>query len=207
MVDYVNQLIPFKQKLIELKTIKKMKETQLFEIQEASKEQEIFLVNAEKARLVCQTVASEIQKDLEYQISNIVTLALTSVGFSYQFKTQFVERRNQTECDMFFVKDGNEVDDLFEGGSGFGAIDVASIALRMAYWSIKKTRALLILDEPSRDLSRDMQEKCSEMIKMLSTELGIQIIVVSHIPELIESADRIINVTNENGYSTVKVIK
>jgi DNA repair exonuclease SbcCD ATPase subunit len=167
--------------------------------------QEQYLLDAEKARVVIQTTASEIQKNLEYRISNLVTMALAAV-FSdpYEFKVEFVERRNQTEADFLFVKRGNECDPL--DSSGFGAVDIASIALRMAIWSIKKTRAIMILDEPSRDLSRDMQSKCSELLKLLSVELGIQMIITSHIPELIECADRVINVENIEGYSKVTVL-
>jgi DNA repair exonuclease SbcCD ATPase subunit len=51
-----------------------------------------------------------------------------------------------------------------------------------------------------------MQGKVSEMIKMLSTELGIQMIIVSHIPEMVDAADRIINVTKENGISKVTIL-
>lgn len=162
------------------------------------------LLATEKARAIAQQVATDLQKDLECQISNIVTMALASVSFDYEFKVSFVEKRNQTECEMVFVRDGNECDPM--DSSGGGAIDIASIALRMAIWSIKKTRAIQILDEPAKFLSRDMQEKCSELIKMLSAELGIQMIIVSHIPEMITAADRIINVENKQGYSIVKEI-
>ena len=184
---------------------KDMLEDSLEKIKKSLSNQEQYLLDAEKARVVIQTTASEIQKNLEYRISNLVTMALAAV-FSdpYEFKVEFVERRNQTEADFLFVKRGNECDPL--ESSGFGAVDIASIALRMAIWSIKKTRAIMILDEPSRDLSRDMQSKASELLKLLSDELGIQMVITSHIPELIECADRVVNVVNENGYSKVAIL-
>ena len=134
----------------------------------------------------------------------MVTLALSSVFEDpMEFKTSFTERRNQVELDFFFVKDGNEYDPMDDGG---GAKDIASMALRMAVWSIHKTRALMILDEPSRNVSRDMQGKVSEMLKMMSTELGIQMVIISHIPEIVECADKVINVVKENGVSKVTVL-
>jgi DNA repair exonuclease SbcCD ATPase subunit len=51
-----------------------------------------------------------------------------------------------------------------------------------------------------------MQEKASQIIKMLSEELGIQMIIVSHIPEMITAADRVINVEAIDGYSKVRVL-
>jgi DNA repair exonuclease SbcCD ATPase subunit len=89
---------------------------------------------------------------------------------------------------------------------GGGAKDIASIALRMAVWSICKTRALMILDEPCKFLSRGLQTKASEMLKMMSTELGIQIIMVSHVEEMITAADKVINVEKVDGISRVTVI-
>jgi DNA repair exonuclease SbcCD ATPase subunit len=167
---------------------------------------EKFLLDSEKARIIVQEVATELQKTLEYRLSSIVTLALNSVGFTYEFKVSFVNRRNQTEVDLQFVKNGNECDPM--DSSGGGALDIASLALRMALWSIKKTRAIQILDEPAKFLSRDLQDKASEILKLLSKDLGIQLIVVSHIPEMIESADRVFVVsTDENENSVVKTIR
>lgn len=161
------------------------------------------LLNIEKARAVVQTVANSLQKSLETRITNIVTMALSAVfDDPYEFKVEFVTRRNQTECDMLFVRNGNECEPI--DSSGGGALDIASLALRMAVWSIKKTRAIQILDEPMRFLSRDLQSKGSEMIKHISEKLGIQIIMISHIPEAIEAADRMLDVSNADGYSVVK---
>lgn len=161
-------------------------------------------MDIEKARSVVQFVANSLQKNLEARITNIVNLALASVfDDPYEFKVAFVTRRNQTECDMFFVKNGNECEPI--DSSGGGALDIASLALRMAIWSIKKTRAIQILDEPAKFLSRDMQDKASAMLRLLSEELGIQLIIVSHIPEMITAADKVFVVENIKGFSSVNV--
>lgn len=163
------------------------------------------VLNSEKARIVVQRAATKAQKNLEFRIENIVTIALSSVfDDPFSFKVKFVDRRNQTECDMLFVKDGNECDPM--ESTGGGEIDIASLALRMAIWSIKKTRAIQILDEPAKFLSRDMQDKCSEMLKSLSEKLGIQMIIVSHIPEMITAADRVFQVQQIEGVSHVRTI-
>jgi len=43
----------------------------------------------------------------------------------------------------------------------------------------------------------------SQLLKEVSSKLGIQIIMISHIPELIESADKIIYVENKNEMSKI----
>lgn len=165
---------------------------------------EVYQEDMEKARIIIQNVALEIQQALEYRISHLVSLALASVFEEpYQFHMEFVTRRNQSECDMFFVKNGNQCEPM--DSSGGGALDIAALALRMAIWSIKKTRALQILDEPCRFLSRGMQIKASQMIKTLSEQMGIQVLMVSHIPEMIESADRVFKATQCDGTTKITV--
>lgn len=191
-----------KDKLIEKKSERAVYQKQLKETIENKKALSIKLENTEKARVIAQIVAQSVQKNLEFQVSNLVSTALASVfPDSYEFKLSFVERRNKTECDLFFVKNGQECDPMT--ASGGGVLDVTNFALRVAIWAIKKTRNLFILDEPFRFVSIDLQEKCSQMVKEISDKLGIQIIMVSHLPNIISSADKIINITNKKGISKI----
>jgi ABC-type glutathione transport system ATPase component len=164
---------------------------------------ETLLENLQKALIIVQKVAEETQKQIEYHISNLVTMALSSVfPDPYEFSLRFVQRRNKTEADLIFSKNGNEGDPMEV--SGGGALDVASFALRAAVWSLKPTRRVLIMDEPFKFVSRDLQPKCFDMMKMISEKLGIQLIVVSHVPEIIDKADKVFEVVNQNGVSIVE---
>lgn len=161
--------------------------------------------NVEKAREAIKTVALQTQKQLELHISSIVSLALSAVfDDPYALTINFVERRGKTEADIKFVRNGQEIDPL--SSSGGGAINIACMALRMSLWSLQpiKTRPLLVLDEPFRDLSLGLQEKAGKMIKMLSDKLGVQFIIVSHKEAFIESADSVFEVTNKKGVSCVR---
>jgi|ADurb_H2B_03_Slu_FD_contig_123_20505_length_1841_multi_2_in_1_out_0_5 DNA repair ATPase RecN len=157
-----------------------------------------------KAREIVQIVASDTQKRIEYQISNLVTSALSSVfAEPYAFTLKFVQKRGRTEAELIFTKENNETSDLINTAGG-GAVDVASFALRIALWSIKKSRNIMIIDEAFRFLSLDLQEKASSMIKEISKKLGIQIIMVSHLPGMIQEADRVIGIENTRGESYVR---
>jgi len=161
--------------------------------------------SAIKVRAFIQKVAKETQSKLEYHISNLVTLAEAAIFPNpYDFEVAFETRRNKTECDLWFVKKGERLDPM--NSTGGGPIDVASFALRCAYWSLKKTRPTLILDECFRNVSADLQTRCSEMIKNVSEKLGIQIIMISHLPRIIESADRVIEITQEKGISKAEIV-
>ena len=158
-----------------------------------------------KARVVIQRVAQKTQQKLEYHISNLVTLAEASVfPEPYEFQAEFVLRRGRTECDLWFVKDGEKMDGLRSVGGG--VLDVASFALRCAFWSLKKTRPILILDEPFKFVSAGLQSKCSEMLVAISRRLGVQVIMVSHLPRIIGNADKIFEVTQSDGISRVEEI-
>lgn len=162
------------------------------------------LTNALAAREIIRIVALKTQEQLEYRISGLVTLALDTLFPGYTFEMKFEERRNKTECDLIFLKDGkNKIYDVLNQDGG-GLADIGSFSLRLAVWSIRKNRRLLVLDEPFKFLSVDLQDKCSELVRQLSEELGIQIIMVSHLPQIISNADKIINVEQTKGISKIE---
>jgi len=173
-------------------------ETALLEINKES------LQHHERALILAKDVAIKTQQQLEYQISELVTLAFAAVFEDpYELKVEFVQRRGKTECDIFFVRDGNKIEPM--SASGGGALDIASFALRVASMRLMSAniRPLLILDEPFRFLSLDLQEKAALMLKEVSKKLGLQVIMVSHNETLIENADNHIKITNRNGFSEV----
>lgn len=165
------------------------------------------LENLEEARIILQKSAQITQKQLSFHIENIVSHALAAVfDEPYEFKVNFVTRRNYAECDLVFVdENGTEMKPL--DSCGYGAADVASLALRVAYWNLSEgVRNTLILDEPTRNLSLDKQPLASMMIKELSEKLGIQFLIVTHNKALAEQADTVFEVTKNFNGSTIKEI-
>lgn len=156
-----------------------------------------------EVRALFQKAAQDTQQKLEFHISNLVSTALAAVfDDPYTFQLEFVQKRNKTEAELWFVRNGEKMKPI--DASGGGAVDVASFALRIAFWSLtKKTRPLIILDEPFKHLSADLQNRASDMLKMLSENLGLQIILVSHIDQLISNADKEFKVSLNRGRSEV----
>lgn len=158
-----------------------------------------------KARELMQRAATLTQSNLADHLSSIVSKALDIVfeEESPKFIVRFVTRRNTTECDMFFSDDGiNEMDPL--DSCGFGAVDVASFALRVAIWALSKSRPVLIADEPFRNLDAERMPRASVMVKILSDELGLQMIIVTHEEDLKECSDKVFVVTKTKEGSTIK---
>lgn len=162
--------------------------------------------NLEDAAIILKIVAQQTQEELQYRISEIVTLALNSVfEDDWTFNIDFVFKRGKTEAEIYIEKNGekyNPMDDM-----GGGIVDVVSFALRIMAWTLQTPQSnnTIVLDEPFRFLSKDMQVKAGVMLKELSDKLNLQFIIVTHEESLIECADRIFTVTQKNGKSEVKV--
>jgi DNA repair exonuclease SbcCD ATPase subunit len=124
----------------------------------------------------------------------------------YEFEVSFEIKGNRTVAECWFVRDGERLDPM--SSTGGGAVDIASFALRVVFWSLlyksKKIRPLMVFDEPFRFVSRDLQQKAGMMMKELSEKLGIQFIMVTHNKDLIEAADNVVEVFLKDGISRVR---
>lgn len=190
--EAVNKLIA-KREHITGEVVKRARETS--ELKQA-------LVHHDEARKLFQIAAQATQKKLEYSMSEIVTLALAAIDDDpYKFKVEFTPRRNSTECDLMFERQENKVNPL--AASGYGAVDIASLALRVSYWAAGNSRNTLIWDEPCRNLAGALHEQASQMIKMLTSKLKLQQIMVTHSETLPEFADAVFEVVKNNGVSKV----
>ncbi len=165
------------------------------------------LVYHEQAREIIRNVGVRTQSQLSYHISDISTLALESI-FSdpYRLEVEFIQRRNKTECDLFFNRDGMQINPL--SAAGGGVIDVASFALRVASWSMQKprSRSTLLLDEPFKHLSTALLPHASAMLKQISERLGLQIILITHTDELSTMADKVYRMKMRSGRSVVQAV-
>lgn len=164
------------------------------------------LEDLEEVRSIFQKASQITQKQLSNKVSTIVSSALAAVFEDpYKFVVEFVSRRGTTECDLMFEKNGKRKDPL--SSCGYGAADIASLSLRVAYWKLDgEARNTLALDEPTRNLDAEKQKLASMMIKNLSKMgEGLQFLIVTHNKDLAESADRQFRVVKENDVSHVIV--
>ncbi len=168
------------------------------------------LRNHEKAREVIREVGLKTQKQLQYNISDITSTALNAVMEEpYELDVQFVQRRNKTECDLYFVRNGEKIDPMDGGG---GPVDIAAFALRVASWSIEnpKSQPVLILDEPFKHLKgEEANRRMLDMVRKIAHKLGIQIIMVSDErvsrQATIEATDKLFEAKMENGQTKINV--
>jgi hypothetical protein len=163
----------------------------LSSLQQQLQEKTLSLHKHEQAKEIIRAVGLQTQQTLQVNISDITSLALEAVfPDPYELKVEFLQRRNKTECDLYFVRDGNRVDPLTASGVG---------AMMQPH-----TRNTIILDEPFRFLSENYQEQAAQMLKQISIKLGIQMIIVTHNETLASSADKVFNVSIRKGISKVQ---
>jgi len=174
---------------------------------------------SEKAQTIIQTVAAATQKELEYRITEPVSLALASIYDNpYKMAANFdITGRGTTECHLGFGRNGNIIKPL--NASGGGPIDIASFSLRIGSWSLAqpRSRPVIISDEPFKWVDKKkIQEDgittmhlAGQMLKDIARSppdgLGLQVIMISHIDELINCADRIIDVSIKKGISEIEI--
>ena len=147
----------------------------------------------EKVRVFFQNVAEEMQQDIANTICMIATSALYAVFPNpYDCKIRFDIKHNVVEASIYFERNGEEYDPIED--SGGGVIDVASFAIRVAFIFLSNRSRVIIADEPFKNVAKAFLPKIPEMVRLLSDKLGVQFIIVSHIQELIDSADKKIKV-------------
>ena len=152
--------------------------------------------DATAAQSIIQAAAKITQQQLEYRISELASLALRTVfPDPYELKVSFEEKRGRTECEITLKRDGEEPVRPMDA-CGHGVLDVAGLAMRLSLWSLRNPRSapVFILDEPFKNVSRDYQPQVAALLRELSSQLGIQFIIVTHEEEIAESADKVFRV-------------
>lgn len=157
----------------------------------------------QESQNLINNVVKLTQQRLKYRLTELGTLALKEVfPEPYELSVEFVQKRNKSECEIYLVKDDVKFDPM--KSTGGGAVDVVAFALRIALWSLRKPklRNLIILDEPLKFLSKDLQYKAGKILKEISERLNVQIIIVTHEADLIPDDGNIISIKqNHKGVS------
>lgn len=168
---------------------------------------------AREALAFIQTVAKKTLQSIELHISNLVSMALSTVDSEFpSFLTEVDIKRDKVELHFYFDIDGNKAAPL--SSSAGGSVDVASFTLKVAFLLLEaeygkgaKPRFTLLLDEPFKNVSPDLQENVSDMLQKLSSKLNLQIIMVSHADDINIRADRTFEVKRVRKKSQVIMLE
>lgn len=167
----------------------------------------------EQAREILREAGLKTQESLSFHIAEITSLAQEVVfDKPYTLGVSFVNRRNKTECDLYFQRDGEQLDPMED--SGGGPLDVAAFSLRVACWCMEDpiSNNVLVLDEPFKHLKGESANlRVLDMVQQISQKLNLQIIMVSDErisrDDIEEKADRLFLVELKDGISQITVMK
>lgn len=141
----------------------------------------------EQAQKLVNEVAADVQHRAHTQLAQIATRCMRAVfgEDAYDLQIRMRERRGRTEADLILTRKGVVIGHAMDSVGG-GVLDVAGFALRLACLLLRRPRLrrVMLLDEPFRFVSAQYHEAIAVMLKELSEELGVQIIMVTHIPAL-----------------------
>ena len=147
-------------------------------------------------------VSANYREDICNLFTNLVTEALTSIfEKDIKFEIKLYSYRNEPAIDILVIENELEVDP--QKSCGGGVNDIISLVLKMIFIYLKTSNRILILDESLKFLSRNYLEQASSFIRDISERMNLQIILVSHKPELEVGCDNLITIEKENNRSVI----
>jgi DNA repair exonuclease SbcCD ATPase subunit len=167
-----------------------------------------------RALEIVKGVGIATQQQLEYHLTEQVSLAMEAVfDAPYRLAVHFEEKRGRTEVALMFARNDMEFPPI--GSAGGGTIDVAAFALRVAYWSMRRDKAvasILLLDEPFSQLKgEDANRRALAIVQELSHKLHLQILMVSdeRVPrdDIIHHADHVYLAQKDALHTTLTLLE
>jgi DNA repair exonuclease SbcCD ATPase subunit len=146
---------------------------------------------------------------VKVKLETLVNSALSFVFPDKQMFFKLIGKKTKTglQYDIYIETDGT-ITSVFDAKGG-GVLDIASLALRIAYLKLYEGSLgqVLILDEPFKNLDIERISNAVAWLSHICKELGIMIITATHITELVNSADSVFAVSMENGISRVEKLQ
>ncbi len=144
-----------------------------------------------------EAIATQGQELIRDRIDKPVTTALRTVyqDNSLAFETEVERSGDRMEVDFRFKKGDRTVTGPILDSEGGGLIDVASFTLRLCLFRLEGCKGPLVLDEPFRHIDQQALPRATEFVNTVTTDMGIQVIVVTHSDVVADLASNIIRLT------------
>ncbi len=142
--------------------------------------------------------ADKRREKFEGKVEALVDAGVKYVfGAHYSFKVKSELSGKQLRTKFYIEEDGLELNILDAAGGGIG--DVVAFLLRVVMLVLRRPaqNRVLILDESLKFLSSEYLSKMATFIPEMAQNLGVQIIMTTHRPELIEAATTLIQVSKD----------
>lgn len=198
------------QRLTELRAartlLRRRKKKLSSKIKKRSRDAAAYQICSELISLAAQITQKGVKKILEESISSAMMAVYDDKDVSFELELAVKSKRLNA---LPWVVEGEDKYSP-EGERGGGLLELLSFAMRVVLWSLKdvQSRPIFILDEPLKFVGDpEMLQKAAKILHSIHKNLGIQIIVVTHVTEFAVIAHKGYRVKQKNRVSRAKVLK
>lgn len=163
-------------------------------------------LTAEQVRTFFNILSEQQRKELEDRVQTLVDYGVRAVfGDDYRFVVRSELRGKAVRTDFYLIDHGIELPLLDATGGGIG--DVVSFLLRIVMLCLARPaqRRVLVLDEPFKFVSAGHFQQLEGLIRDLTQQLGLQIIMVTHKAEVMDMATTLVRVSRQQGLSRAEI--
>lgn len=166
----------------------------------------------EEALDVLRQMAVIKEQVLREKIDSVVTKGLRLIfGPGYRSKLHFEISRGQATIKPKIITEvnGEELEADVAGAHGGGLVNVASVMYQIIMLALyhPRQRPVWGADEPFKNLSKEYLPAAAEFLHTLSKRLGIQVVMITHRPELHSVADKLYDFSAVNGETKIETIR
>ncbi|MEK4879365.1 chromosome partitioning protein ParA [Paenibacillus sp. FSL R5-0908] len=164
----------------------------------------------DQVQILLQKSSEFARQQVKGRVEEIVTQALQIVfpERGYQFHIVLDVKGLQPVAEYWLYSEG--VMRQMVGpdyGRGGGAVDVVTLALRLALAELEQIDGPLLMDEVGKHVSAEYAPNVAYFLKQYSEQLGRQVILITHNDHLAAVGDYSLRVSqNSKGISEVKAI-
>ena len=200
MSNYKSEIEDVREWIQVQETKKELLEKSLEESRGKFSKSESHLEDLKNARWVLSEVARQTQLQFKGYVESLVTKCINTVfDRDFEFILEYEIKANKTYIKPM-VREGDTEPQVPKEEMGVGILDLLSFALRVVLWSLErpKSRPVFILDEPMRDLGKGkLLDRAGDILKELSQRLKLQLILITHEPQLCRIADRVFEIDHD----------
>ena len=159
----------------------------------------------QKTQILLLEASGTVRAAVTQRIESIVTNALCGItGEPYGFKVELTQSSGAWSVAFKVISpSGIELDPIDQCGGGIA--DIVSMTLRIAVLEMYEPRieGPVLWDETFKYLSKDYIRTAVEWIRQYMSRMKRQVILVTHVPEFADGADKVFEVQPQGDTSKV----
>ena len=180
----------YQKEIKDIYTEYKIVEKNKIEVEKEIEEKTKYLENLNKVNEIIINFSENIQKEIMDKIQYLVSFFLKTIyGEEYDFIIKNENKRDQLEI-KFYLKINDFEREIKNRTIAGGIKSIISFGLRLAIHSVTQPNTpVILMDEPFTELGDYHLQKMLETLKLIPEMLNIQLIIITHLKELLEIAD------------------